>query len=362
MRKLFKTMICAGLVLAMTVPFAACAGDGNEDETAGGGSYTVTCEDGDYYDLSSSSQLTPAGETVTITAEAEAFIRVDGVYANGTACASGSTAGTYTFTMPEENVTVTAQVSGAEIDNAEDGMGWSIAPSAISPFDESELSLYQYQSYLVTFGTDPVNASSSEDGSMIYTKIISLNEDVIPAEAISGVKGSTPDVGNVYFFQGSFKIDRTQIKEGTTTLVFFDNDNDRVISKTVTVVPFGDAYKDEAWTVSVTADLSDVSSEYLKGNLSLFFVEGDDTYVYGSVYPSTIQRFDFTSADLTDGKITAQAKFLYVPNAGKTYRVWVAYEKEVNGIEQYVPLGEKMTATFSENGGTFTVTATDPAE
>ena len=359
MRKLLKTMICAGLVLAMTVPFAACAGDGNEDETAGGGSYTVTCEDGDYYDLSSSSQLTPAGETVTITAEAEAFIRVDGVYANGTACMAGSTAGTYTFTMPEENVTVTAQVSGAEIDNAEDGMGWVTASPFLTPFDESELSLSQYQSYLVTFGTDPVNASSSEDG-MIYTKIISLNEDVIPAEAISGVKGSTPSSGNMYFYQGSFKIDRTQIKEGTTTLVFFDKDNDRVISKTVTVVPFGDAYKDEAWTVSVTADLSDVSSEYLKGNLSLFFVEGDDTYVYGSVYPSTIQRFDFTSADLTDGKITAQ--YYYVPNAGKTYTVWAAYENEVNGITAFYPLGEKMTATFTENGGTFTVTATDPAE
>ena len=362
MRKLLKTMICAGLVLAMAIPFAACAGDGNEDDTAGGGSYTVTCEDGDYYDLSSSSQLTPAGETVTITAEAEAFIRVDGVYANGTACASGSTAGTYTFTMPEENVTVTAQVSGAEIDNAEDGMGWVTASPFLTPFDESELSLYQYQDYSVTFGTDPVNASSSEDGSMIYTKIISLNEDVIPAEAISGVKGSTPDVGNVYFFQGSFKIDRTQIKEGTTTLVFFDKDNDRVISKTVTVVPFGDVYKEEAWTVSVTADLSGVSSEYLKGNLRLFFVEGDDTYVYGSVYPSTIQRFDFTSADLTDGKITAQAKFLYVPNAGKTYRVWVAYETVVNGKTMFYPLGGEETATFLENGGTFTVTATDPAE
>ena len=362
MRKLLKTMICAGLVLAMAIPFAACAQGGDEDETAGGGPYTVTCEDGDYYDLSASSQLTPAGETVTITAEAEAFIRVDGVYANGTACAAGSTAGTYTFTMPEENVTVTAKVSGVEIANAEDGMGWVTASPFLTPFDESELSLYQYQDYSVTFGTDPVNASSSEDGSMIYTKIISLNEDVIPAEAISGVKGSTPDVGNAYFFQGSFKIDRTQIKEGTTTLVFFDKDNDRVISKTVTVVPFGDVYKEEAWTVSVTADLSDVSSEYLKGNLRLFFVEGDDTYVYGSVYPSTIQRFDFTSADLTDGKITAQAKFLYVPNAGKTYRVWVAYETVVNGKTMFYPLGEKMTATFSENGGTFTITATDPAE
>ena len=111
MRKLLKTMICAGLVLAMAIPFAACAQGGDEDETAGGGPYTVTCEDGDYYDLSASSQLTPAGETVTITADAKAFIRVDGVYANGTACASGSTAGTYTFTMPEENVTVTAQVA-----------------------------------------------------------------------------------------------------------------------------------------------------------------------------------------------------------------------------------------------------------
>lgn len=359
MRKLFKTMICTGLVLAMTVPFAACAGDGNEDETAGGGSYTVTCEDGDYYDLSASSQLTPAGETVTITAEAEAFIRVDGVYANGTACAEGSTAGTYTFTMPEENVTVTAQVSGAEIDNAEDGMGWSIAPSAISPFDESELSLYQYQSYLVTFGTDPVNASTGKDG-MTYAKVVSLNEDVIPAEAISGVKGSTPDVGNAYFFQGSFKIDRTQIKEGTTTLVFFDKDNDRVISKTVTVVPFGDVYKEEAWTVSVTADLSDVSSEYLNGKLRLYFEEGNDTYVYGSVYPNAIQWTEFTAADLTDGKFIAQ--YYYVFGEGKKYTVWVAYEKEVNGITAFYPLGNKSMAMFSSDGGTFTITATDPAE
>ena len=344
----------------MAIPFAACAQGGDEDKNAGGGSYTVTCEDGDYYDLSASSQLTPAGETVTITAEAEAFIRVDGVYANGTACTAGSTAGTYTFTMPEENVTVTAKVSGVEIANAEDGMGWSIAPSAISPFDESELSLYQNQSYSVTFGTDPVNATTGSDGGMTYVKVVSLNEDVIPAEAISGVKGSTPDVGNAYFFQGSFKIDRTQIKEGTTTLVFFDNDNDRVISKTVTVVPFGDVYKEEAWTVSVTADLSDVSSEYLNGKLCLYFEEAGDTYVYGSVYPSEIQRFDFTSADLTDGKITAQ--YYYVPNAGKTYRVWVAYETVVNGKTVFYPLGEKMTAMFSSDGGTFTVTATDPAE
>ena len=359
MRKLLKTMICAGLVFAMTVPFAACAGDGNEDETAGGGSYTVTCEDGDYYDLSSSSQLTPAGETVTITAEAEAFIRVDGVYANGTACASGSTAGTYTFTMPEENVTVTAQVSGAEIDNAEDGMGWMTAPSFLTPFDESELSLYQNQNYSVTFGTDPVNASTGKDG-MTYAKVVSLNEDVIPAEAISGVKGSTPDVGNVYFFQGSFEIDRTLIKAGTTTLVFFDNDNDRVISKTVTVVPFGDVYKEEAWTVSVTADLSDVSSEYLKGKLRLYFEEGNDTYVYGSVYPNAIQWTEFTAADLTDGKITAQ--YYYVFGEGKKYTVWVAYEKEVNGITAFYPLGNKSMAMFSSDGGTFTITATDPAE
>ena len=359
MRKLLKTMICAGLVLAMAIPFAACAQGGDEDKNAGGGPYTVTCEDGDYYDLSASSQLTPAGETVTITAEAEAFIRVDGVYANGTACAEGSTAGTYTFTMPEENVTVTAQVSGAEIGSAASGMGWSIAPSAISPFDESEHSLYQNQSYLVTFGTDPVNASTGNDG-MTYAKVISLNEDVIPAEAISGVKGSTPDVGNAYFFQGSFEIDRTLIKAGTTTLVFFDKDNDRVISKTVTVVPFGDVYKEEAWTVSVTADLSDVSSEYLNGKLRLYFEEGNDTYVYGSVYPNAIQWTEFTAADLTDGKFTAQ--YYYVFGEGKKYTVWVAYEKEVNGITAFYPLGEKMTATFSENGGTFTVTATDPAE
>ena len=67
---------------------------------------------GDYYNLDADYSKVGAGKTVTVTvSDAWNFISVSKVYANGTECAAGSEAGEFTFTMPEKDVTVTAEVT-----------------------------------------------------------------------------------------------------------------------------------------------------------------------------------------------------------------------------------------------------------
>ncbi len=317
MRKFIFGFSTTVLLLAFTLSFAAC---GESPGAKNNESYTVTCTDGEYYDLSADYTVAEAGTLVTVTAESEVFMEVDTVYANGIACSAGSEAGKFTFTMPEEDVTVTADVSGKEILSAEDGMYWSEAPTVISVFDESELSLYQYQDYGVSFGTDPVNASINTSNEMIYAEVVSLNEEVIPAEAISGVHGNTQTSVNPAFYNGTFEIDRTKIKTGTATIVLFDTDNDRVLSKTITVVPFGDVHKGETEEVSVTVDFTGLSEEYRNEKFSVFFYEDEETYVYGSVYPET-QRENLTYPE--SGTVTYT--FLYVP--GLTFTLRVGYER-----------------------------------
>lgn len=253
MKKYITRLAAFAMVMALSLAFVACNDDPGTQTKE---SYTVTCTYGEYYDISADHMVAEAGTLVTVTAESEVFMEIDTVYANGIACSAGSEAGKFTFTMPEEDVTVTADVSGKEILSAEDGMYWSKAPTVISVFDESELSLYQYQDYGVSFGTDPVNASINTSNEMMYAEVVSLNEEVIPAEAISGVRGNTQTSVNPAFYNGTFEIDRTKIKTGTATLVFFDTDNDRVLSKTITVVPFGDVHKGETEEVSVTVDFT----------------------------------------------------------------------------------------------------------
>lgn len=313
MKKYITRLAAFAMVMALSLAFVACNDDPGTQTKE---SYTVTCTYGEYYDISADHMVAEAGTLVTVTAESEVFMEIDTVYVNGIACSAGSEAGKFTFTMPEEDVTVTADVSGKEILSAEDGMYWSKAPTVISVFDESELSLYQYQDYGVSFGTDPVNASINTSNEMMYAEVVSLNEEVIPAEAISGVRGNTQTSVNPAFYNGTFEIDRTKIKTGTATLVFFDTDNDRVLSKTITVVPFGDVHKGETEEVSVTVDFTGLSEEYRDENFSVFFYEDEETYVYGSVYPKT-QREDLTYPE--SGTVTYT--FLYVPGLNFTLRV-----------------------------------------
>ena len=183
---------------------------------------------GDYYNLDADYSRVGAGKTVTVTvSDAWNFISVSKVYANGTECAAGSEAGEFTFTMPEKDVTVTAEVTVNAV-SEDDGMTWE------NPEETIMADSLINDSLRVDFGSELVQNSTSSDG-MTYAEVISTNQDVIPASSmrVESIESS----GNGAYASGARILFDDGLTAGETTLIFIDTDNDRAITLDVTVVP-----------------------------------------------------------------------------------------------------------------------------
>ena len=337
-------VLCA-TVLALALVFSACGGEpGDTDgDGTGGGSdpdaiYTIACESGDYYDLRADRFFATAGTTVTVTVSEEAFIGVDKVLANGTEC-SGS-GGTYTFVMPSENVTVTAQTSGVEVLNADDGMGWGRATDTLSVAAENDTA---EQTFEVTFGTDPV-FNNKVDNYMSQAEVVSTDESVIPADALTGMKSK--DVA--YAYTAEFTVDLTKVSEGETTLAVIDNDNHRAISINVEVVAYGEAFAADTIDVRISVDASALGDDEKYSDLCVYLCEDDETYVYGCAYPYATQWRTVTDEPAT---------FKYIKGHGKHYEAYVAYGM-TNDHDNYVY--ERLeTESGTESDGTVSFTDED---
>ena len=289
--------------------------------------YSITYEEGDYYSFTSRTIKQTAGEIATFKLENEPFIQIDKVYANEIECVKGED-GEYTFTMPQEDVLVTVTyIDAPEILEAKYGMTWSVAPSTITKAKDGDSSFIARQSFRVDFGEQGIYHKINAEGYLSEVEIISTNESVIPLSAISGVNSTDDSV----IYECYFSIDLTQVSVGETTLVVVEKEYDRIISKTVNVVPYGEATPNDLWEVSVTVDLSDIEhTEYKDKNFRIFFSDESEEYVYGSIYSAT-QIEDFTWADLKDGKLT----FTFDYNPDHKFTVDVAYEYYVDRFKEF---------------------------
>lgn len=249
MKTFFKFMsVCLVLVMALCV-FAACTNPGDKggsdgDSTGGGGgstsatSYSITCDESDvygkYYNLSTNYSKVGAGTTVTVTVkDVWNFLTVDKVYANSTQCTASSTANKYTFTMPSQNVTVTAEFTVNDVET-DQGMTWSNKVAGINtPECTVEIGSLLFQTFSVDFGTEYV--LNSTPASQVI-EVISTNTNIIPADAIS-VRLNESSGNGAYADSATVFIDGEQLSTaGKTTLIFIDKDNDRAITMEVTTV------------------------------------------------------------------------------------------------------------------------------
>ena len=248
----------AALALAGLGAFAAC-GDGGStggEGGAGGGtavSYSVSCEEddvfGDYYNLDADYSRVGAGKTVTVTvSDAWNFISVSKVYANGTECAAGSETGEFTFTMPEKDVTVTAEVAVNAVAEGDYGMAWTSATLDFALSKEDDLSSgVQIAedtgrfSLTATFGTrsvqNQVTANDDGYGTLTSCEVISTNEAVIPSDAVTRLNSG--DFTNGSLCSGvTIEFDTERLAPGTTTIILIDTDNtelERAITIDVTI-------------------------------------------------------------------------------------------------------------------------------
>ena len=247
MKKFLSILFGLVFVSSMGLTLTGC-GD-TPPETSTVSTYSITVDEGeysDYYNMSSNYRTTKAGTTVTVTfTYMPNFLQVEKVYANAVECVAGSEANTYTFTMPESDVVISADMSFLNMPTAEYDMCWENSPSEIH-----EDTILETEYFYVDFGSDPMqNQTFAGPDGYAYlggVDIISTNQEVIPSSAIS-----LPRAGNVsgmYARSMSFSVDTTGINVGQTTLIVVAHDNHsmvrgycsdscRAVTLNVTVLP-----------------------------------------------------------------------------------------------------------------------------
>ena len=228
------SLICALAIFVCA--FTACTDDKTPENGSQVSSYKITTQKdeifGDYYKISSDIISATAGKTVTVSVkDLWDFLSIENVYANDVAC-NKSEEGKYTFTMPEKDVTVTADFKVNIIKERADGMKW-VDADVLS--EGTSLS----GGIEVDFGDEMVINSSqaTSDGysTMMYVKVISTNQEVVPAEAITRITSIVSSNG-AYAKGARISFDVTKVSAGKTTLILIDTDNERAISIEVNVV------------------------------------------------------------------------------------------------------------------------------
>lgn len=235
MKKPFILIISILLLCALSATLTVGCSDQKETVDKTPESYKITTEKTDvfkdYYTVSTDKSLTTSGKTVTVTVDAWDFLKVDKVLANDAACTEGED-GKYTFTMPEEDVTVRVEFEINIIPEGENGLKWTDYDQLTTEADVS-------RGIEVDFGSEPIlnSVSANPDGysTMYYAKVYSTNQDVIPDEAIRRIE---PIVGSngAYAIGAWISFDITKVNAGKTVLVFIDTDNDRIITAELNVV------------------------------------------------------------------------------------------------------------------------------
>lgn len=298
-----KKLLIALIALCMALPLAAC---GNETPSPAETEYTITAADGADYSVDAPATA-EEGETVTVTVTGKTVLKtVAEVKANDTACTAGGD-GTYTFTMPAENVTITVTMQSVQTEiPTDDTLTWRAnAPGTIAKAQEGDTWAEQY------FYFDFTEETHIDD----EMTVTSLNEDVIPADAIESVY-TADGVSSYYKDYGYFVVDLSKVSLGTAYIAV--QADDMTIIKRVDVVEYG-TIEYETWTVSVTFDLSEVFGE---GYTGMYIRISDSDAQYGVKESFYVERDIDESTD--DETITISVE--YVP--GHNYSVAVFYYDE----------------------------------
>ena len=342
MKKLCIAIALSLVLVTALVAFAACGGTSTEPTY-----YDITLNSGDNFSVVCSHKNAKAGDNVVLTVTAEEFFAIDSVTANGTACTL-NTSGKYEFTMPAEKVTVDVKLKPTP-DIDEDGiLKWKQSPSQIAVVvEEEDNTIYTTQTYTLDFGDSGILNTIDSNGEMVNVEIYSLNEDVIPDDAISGAKAS--DVSGVYAKTADFKIDLTKIKEGTARIVV--ENSRRTLVKTIQVVDFGEVTPENLYTEKVVVDMSKLTGEY--DNLRIWITDND--YQIGSVYKET-QFADFVySAENT----TFEYEFKYTHDHEFTIAVGYEYYDEDRKMDLYKNFAIMNVVLPGAEAGFFTGIITD---
>lgn len=186
----------------------------------------------EYYQLDCNKDEAVNGAEVQVNFVDEyGFLDLDGIFVNGEKCESYTEP--FTFVMPDEDVTVTADISVADVAETEDGLKWGVSDDTLNAGSGA------MGEFNVHFGEKEIsNAKQFSQGKvlMYYVDVFSTDQDVIPDSAIVQVLALEAGASYGMATGAIVYISCVDISPGETTLVFVDKTNKRAITHKVTVV------------------------------------------------------------------------------------------------------------------------------
>ena len=285
MKKILSTTFLSLMLCLSGVFLVACCGEEPAPTT-----YNITLPTSADYTVESDKEVAEFGQEVTlIVTLLNDELVIEDVLANGISCEENYN-GTFSFTMPAENVSITVQTSRLqEVHSTEfvwldDGNLYTITEDGDGTFDGD---------------TRDINITFAEKQGMtiIDEAITSSNQNVIPDTAINfepitdiNINGSS---GSSEILKGVIEINPFEIHAGTTYLTMefvngnysYGSSNRGTLIVKITVVPYGELTLETVREELVIDLFSEL--QYQTGDTFCLRI-GDSDHVDGSSNPSYV--------------------------------------------------------------------------
>ena len=285
MKKILSTTFLSLMLCLSGVFLVACCGEEPAPTT-----YNITLPTSADYTVESDKEVAEFGQEVTlIVTLLNDELVIEDVLANGISCEENYN-GTFSFTMPAENVGITVQTSRLqEVHSTEfvwldDGNLYTITEDGDGTFDGD---------------TRDINITFAEKQGMtiINEAITSSNQNVVPDTAINfepitdiNINGSS---GSSEILKGVIEINPFEIHAGTTYLTMefvngnysYGSSNRGTLIVKITVVPYGELTLETVREELVIDLFSEL--QYQTGDTFCLRI-GDSDHVDGSSNPSYV--------------------------------------------------------------------------
>lgn len=338
----FLTVTVAVILSTVLLVFTGCVKGG----VPAPATYTITASVSEDYTLTPSVTIAEAGEEITVAVELKNSDKyITGVKFNDSACSEKD--GNYCFTMPEENVTLTA-TTGEYSEDLEDGM---------AEFVVSNLKTIQKDSDNAEL---IVNFRKASYMTILKSNIVSSNQNVIPEDAIEVKKHNDFNSGLIDY--ATVTIDTSKVNYGTTWLtMYFENGNVSSQDATIVVkITVEERITYDKWDETIAFDVQGIDGFEDKSFCVQLWVKNDsidDTHAFRDL-----------KAD-KNGKVIVQFRYIVnqqyrldfgVKGAGEEKWTWCELPEVVSGgstgegFNQY----QDGYLSFVHEGGTMNILVT----
>ena len=364
MTKKFKSILFLSLTIVLILSAVTILSACNSDPLQ------ITFAPGDHYTFNSTVTEAVPGDVVTFNVTASAGYKIDKVFANSVECTLNAD-GSYSFTMPEEPVTVTATASAISVvpgpDDDNDDVTTDPAPTteklrddfmSFSGFRPDKISAFANNynakvTYTVSFSRT-ININSAEDS----TKLRSSDQNVIPDSALTVWldKDGTVTSG------ATISIDLNAIRPGTAYVSFYaENDistsQNAEVTKKIEVVA-ENTLEIPRQTVTFEIDFSNADinelNEVAPKGLILSVSDRNNLYSYAEGKASS-KEFTLDLNAIENDILTITFEDFAV---GHNYSVSISYKKP-DGYYSFVDVNDYVNSDYSYINSQLTVNSSE---